>query len=177
MSFDSAFAYLLDNEGILYANNPLDSGGPTKFGITLKAYSHFVGRLVSEDEMKNLVESEAGKFYEEVYWKPLSCDAIAHPGIATAMFDTGVLYGIYNSIEFAQKALNCSGIAIKSDGLMGQKTVDALNVVEPEKFIVYFYQFVVRRIDDVIRKNPKNEAFKKGWIARAEKLLSLKETA
>jgi len=171
--FELAFNHLIQNEGIRYTDNPLDSGGSTKFGITLKYYSIYLNRTVSKEEMKNLTLEQAKKFYLDSYWTPLSCDEIKNVKIKTALFDTSVLYGLHMAVEFAQKAIGCCGFVLKCDGIMGPKTVRALNAVNEKDFIYYFYQFILRRIQEIIRKHPKNECFRKGWTSRAERILNL----
>jgi len=171
--FELAFSHLIKNEGIRYTENPLDSGGSTKFGITLKYYSIYLGRLVSRDELKNLTLEDAKKFYWDSYWIPLRCDDLSSLPIKIALFDMSVLYGIHTAVDFAQKAIGCCGYVLKCDGIMGDKTVTALNAVDEKDFIAFFYQFILRRIQEIIRKYPKNEAFRKGWTARAERVLNL----
>lgn len=177
MILDAALAYLFQNESADYVNDPLDSGGPTKFGITQKAYISFLGRWVTPAEIEALTESDAYVFYKARYWEPLKCDRIADPAVAIALFDTGVLYGVGTAALLAQKALSWCGATLKFDGLIGDKSITAFNLVRREEFIPALHQFVLHRIESVIKLDSKNERFRHGWKNRADRLLTLSTQA
>ena len=171
--FDRAFDYLINNESSRYSNNPMDSGGPTKWGITLRAYTSFVGHMVFPIDIENLTEDQAKSFYFNKYWTPLNCTEITNEAIAVALFDTSVLYGVGTAALLAQEALSGLGNPLKMDGLLGDKSITALNATLPGTFIASFQKLILDRIHQVITLNPKNETFRAGWLNRAERLLTL----
>lgn len=173
VGFDQAIEYLFKNENTIYTNNPRDSGGPTKYGVTLKAYASYLGRQVTPEEMENLTEAEAKSFYFARYWAPLSCPRIVHTSVAIALFDTGVLYGVGTTALLAQEALSACGVPLKFDGHVGDKTIAAFNRVEEDDFLEAFHDLILHRIEQVVALNPKNQDFRKGWITRAKRLLTL----
>lgn len=171
--FDRAFAILIGDEGTKYVNNPADSGGPTKFGITLKAFQNFVDQVVMPDQIENLTVDEAKQFYFETYWKPLSCDRVEQIGNAVCLFDSAVLYGLGTTAMLAQRALSLCGRTIKFDGVFGDRSVSMLNTVPQESFLKAFHDLILKRIDFIIASSPKNEMFRAGWTARADRILTL----
>lgn len=171
--FDQAFAYLLGDEGLIYTNNPLDSGGPTKFGITQNAYQLYLGRIVEMSEIKELSVDLAKKFYHDRYWSVLSCDKISILGTAIAIFDSGVLYGPGTAAILAQKTANACGANLKFDGDLGDKSVEFLNLISQEVFLEEFHKMILMRVNSVISAHPKNEVFRTGWTNRANRLLTL----
>lgn len=172
-AFKEAFAYALLNEGREYTDTPHDAGGPTKMGVTQRAYEAYLKREVSVDEMKSLTIENAMRFYESQYWHPLQCEALTDSAISTALFDTGVLYGVGSAVKLAQKALCLCSLGIRIDGEMGPKTLRALNAVSRDQFLVNFHLFVVQRIDAIITLHPNNQKFRYGWMRRARRLLTL----
>lgn len=171
---DDAFSFLFQNEGgARYVDNPYDSGGPTKYGVTQKAYESYLGRGVTPWVIASLSEIDAKTFYFARYWSPLQCDRVMDPGIAIALFDTGVLYGVGMSAVLAQKALNSLGFHLKVDAVLGDESVTALNAVDRRAFLREFFQFILLRIDTVCKLDPKNERFRRGWRNRADRLLTL----
>jgi lysozyme family protein len=170
--FTKALEYLFQNEGG-YVDDPLDSGGATNMGVTLKFYSLFKQRMVSIQELKDLTPEQAGDFYEAEYWNPIHGDTIIDSAMATAIFDTAVLYGVDTSVEMAQRAIKATGFVLKTDGIMGPLTLAFLNSMDRSIFLRYFYQFIILYIEEIVRANPKNEVFARGWTLRAERLLSL----
>lgn len=173
VGFDQAIEYLFKNENTVYTNNPRDSGGPTKYGVTLRAYASYVGRAVTAEEIQNLSEDDAKKFYFARYWAPLACPRIVHTSVAIALFDTGVLYGVGTSALLAQEALSACGVPLKFDGHIGDKTVAAFNRVNDDEFLEAFHELILQRIEHVVAINPKNLDFRDGWKNRANRLLTL----
>ncbi len=172
--FEDAFKYLIENEGHQFTNDPRDSGGATKYGVTQRAYERWVGHVVLSTDIKDLQIQTAKKFYFDLYWKGVGCDKITSKAVAISIFDTGVLYGTFNSARMAQKAANlCLGISLSMDGLLGQKSLEAINSMDENEFLMKFNMLIMQRIDAVILSSHKNEAYRKGWMRRANRLLTL----
>lgn len=174
-NFEKAFAYLLKDEGMAYVNDPKDSGGPTKFGITQKTYEQYMKRVSTIDEIKNMSTDTAKAIYLDLYWAPLSCSRISHLGLAACLFNSGVLYGVGTASILAQNALNKCGFTLKSGTVFGDKSVEAINTVKPDDFLKAYREQLLSRIETLIAKSPKNERFRKGWTNRANRLLTLSE--
>lgn len=173
MNFDAAFAYLLKDEGMKYTHDPKDPGGPTKFGVTQKAYAAHLGREVPDYEIETLPEESAKEFYRVRYWQSLCCDKIKSEAVAICIFDSSVLYGVGTAARIAQLAVSRCGATVKFDGILGEKTVALINVVREGDFLKSFHTLLIERIDQVIRVNPNEEKFRNGWTNRADRLLAL----
>jgi len=126
-----------------YVDDPDDSGGETKFGITVKvarAYGY-------QGEMVDLTRSFAFEIYVDMYWTAIKGDHLAAISelIAEEVMDTGVNMGINRSGKFLQRALNALNNKdtlyddVVVDGIIGSGTVKALG-----KFMD------TRREDDVV---------------------------
>ena len=108
MTFDKAFAKLIDHEGGL-VNNPADKGGLTKYGISQRAYPHL--------DIASLTLQDVRELYKRDYWDRAQCDRL-HPDVAFQVFDGAVNSGIGNSIRWMQEA---AGVAV--DGIVGPLTL------------------------------------------------------
>jgi lysozyme family protein len=172
-TFDSALAYLLGDEGTKYTDNPADSGGPTKFGVTLAMWGKFTSQPVTADDISNLTLFQVKPFYELVFWQPLGCDKLTDPGICIALFDSGVLYGVPQASLMAQQAANLCGGNLICDSILGEESVAFLNGMTREMFLVALYTILMQRIEKVIANDPKDEVFRKGWTERTDRLLTL----
>lgn len=173
INFDVAFTYLIGNEGRTYTNDPNDFGGPTKFGITKRTYQDFFARMVIDSEIENMSEATAKQIYAALYWGRLRCGDIQNLGIAICIFDSAVLYGNSTSALLAQESLVQCGASIKFDGVLGDKSIESINVVSGAAFINAFNGLVLERIDTVIAAHPSDEKYRTGWTRRANRLLSL----
>ena len=103
MTFDKLVSELIEVEGG-YVNNPDDSGGETRYGIT-KEVARSYGYTGS---MKDLPIKIAKMIYKENYWNVHNLDDIycISPRIAEELFDTGVNMSVYKAAEFFQISLN-----------------------------------------------------------------------
>ena len=168
--FDFAFDYVVGNEGS-YIDDPMDSGGPTKYGVTLKSYSEYLKQDFTPVVIEELTLEQAKGFYLHQYWIPSNCCMMTDFGIATAIFDCSVLYGIGTAAGMAQRAVDT-----KVDNKIGPETVSILNSFNRGIFIGKLIYELMQRIEKVIQINPENEKFRMGWTNRAERLLVLNQT-
>lgn len=111
MNFDHAFELLIAREGN-YSNDPNDPGGETKFGISKRAYPQV--------DIKNLTLEQAKAIYKTDYWDRVLCPNLPDP-LQFQVFDTAVNSGPRQAVVLLQRALGVS-----DDGMVGQKTRDAL---------------------------------------------------
>lgn len=170
--FEFAVKYVLDNEGG-YSNDPNDPGGATNFGITAGDLARWRKKPVTASDVQNMSVVEAENIYRSFYWDPLSCDGVNSKAISTAIFDTGVLYGISTSGKYAQRV--CASLAqpVKIDGVIGPMSLKALNSVDDSKFIHGMYDLIIDHIDALVDANNRLKKFQAGWVNRAKRLLTL----
>ena len=174
--FTDAVRYTIGNEQG-YVNDPVDSGGPTKYGITQQTLSRHRGQSCTVHDVQALNEGEAMAIYFQHYWQPLTLNKVNKRPAAIAIFDTGVLYGTRRSILMAQQALLSSGHITTAnfmmDGHMGLVTARELNACPSRVFLEFFHAEILKRIEQIIIKKPPQKKFQNGWINRTNKLLSI----
>lgn len=148
-SFDDAFDALIGNEGG-YSDNPKDPGGATMWGVTERVAraSGYTG------SMQDLPRDTAKAIAKKLYWDPLHLDAF-DPRVAFQIFDAN--YNGGHPILWAQGA---SGA--KVDGLMGPRTIAAVQAVPPWQFILKWNSLRLRYYTSL----PTWNTFSKGWCRR-----------
>jgi lysozyme family protein len=154
-NFFNCLKIVLKHEGG-YVNHPRDPGGMTNLGITKRVYEAWINRPATEQEMRALVPDTVAPIYLEKYWKPLKADSLQH-GVDLVVFDFGVNAGIHRAAVFAQ-----SIAGVKADGLIGSKSLAAINAIEPYKFILEYEQ---KRLEHY-RSLSTYSVFGKGWESR-----------
>lgn len=170
--FLRAYQYTIEFEKKVFTNDPDDSGGPTKFGITLKTLSEWWGISVPVQLLQAMPEKIAQYIFWEKYWRPLNCERMVYsPALGIGVFDMGVLFGVTTSAKTLQKAITQCGEPLKIDGKIGPKTLDALNSFSESSILLNFHDLFCDRIDDIIAKRPKDEKYRNGWKKRVEMLL------
>lgn len=164
--FIRALEYVLGKEGG-FVDNPNDSGGATKFGVTLKVLQLWRGKSVTVDDVRSLEKAEVFEIYYDRYWLPVGCQEMTQYPVALAVFDATVLFGIGITMLYTQKALSdCGYSGVTIDGHIGPKSIAALNQVDPARFLRVFHTLFTLRISKVVQDNPKNQVFKAGWLNR-----------
>jgi lysozyme family protein len=126
---------ILDEEGATYTDNPADSGGPTKYGVTQAALATWRGHPVTPDDVKWLLMDEAAKICRNRYFVQPGFDKVysLSPDIAAKLTDAGYNCGTGTVSKFLQRALNVFNQGGKLyadvvvDGSIGAGTICALN--------------------------------------------------
>lgn len=171
MRFDKAFEYTMPFEGWdAYTNDPDDKGGATKYGITVRTLTAIRFDVdgdgdVTENDVKSLTYSQAKDILKRKYWDMIQADSIESERIAIKLFDCAVNMGPARATRIAQEALNDLRYGLVVDGLMGPKTLSALNGSDED----VFFLFLVSRLEQFyVGLNQRK--FLKGWLRRARTL-------
>lgn len=139
------------------------TGWHTNAGITYQAWAHVFNRD-HDDRFLTMNSEDWFKVFKGSYWDGVKADKIAD--VTTAIFITEIAWGSgpLQAIKTAQKCVNQLGVEISVDGVMGPKTIAAINSLDPKKFLNQL--FVEReRFFRAISKG-KNAVFLKGWLNR-----------
>ncbi len=173
-AFDEALKHTLGIEGD-FSDDPSDSGGATKWGIT-EAVARAFGY---SGPMQNLSASLAKSIYRQNYWDLLRLDPVAElsEGVATEMFDTAVNCGTGFAGKTLQRSLTVFNRNEKDypdlvvDGLVGQMTITALRAFLDKRglngetvLLRALNSLQGARYINLAEKRPKDERFVYGWF-------------
>lgn len=167
MDFDTAFIYLLENEGVVFTQTKYDRGGPTKYGITIPFLTDYLGKQATIEDIENLTEDIAKSAYKKVLWDSLSLGRIPYP-IAVTLFDTSANKSKTWAVAMAQSIVQTS-----PDGVMGEKTIEALSSTDPSEFIYLYIRALLSSYIELCLHAPSQLIFLKGWANRACRLFLL----
>ena len=161
--FERAFKYTITNEGV-YANDPSDSGGETKYGISKRSYPNL--------DIKHLTLEQARKIYFCDYWLKGKFEQITDEDIATQLFDLSVNLGTKAMTIILQRALRSVGINVIEDGLFGSQTLSGLNNANPKILLPAIKSEAAGYYRLIAAKNPQQQKFLKGWLNRTYKQIN-----
>ena len=128
---DRTINKIIDVEGEKFTDDPLDSGGPTKWGVT-----EFTAREWGyTGRMQDLPRSAAYEIYAAEYWDKIRGDKLVlfSPEVAEEVADTAVNCGPDKATMFLQRSLNVLNNRQKRypdiavDGDLGPATLRTLN--------------------------------------------------
>lgn len=158
-----------------YVNHPADSGGPTKYGITIKTLTEWrdVSSIIIAD-FKELTKAEASEIYASRYYDTPDIDLLPEEFREHA-FDMAVNFGPDRAVKIIQSVLTntCAG-PIEVDGIIGPLTIRAAEIALKTLGDALLNDIVDKRIGFyhyIVRKRPSQAVFLKGWLKRAEEFL------
>jgi len=118
-SFAPIMSFVKQQEGG-FVDNPNDPGGATKYGVTLDAYSAFMRRKLTVEDIKNLSWENAQAFYASQYFHAMRCQELPR-GLDLMVADMGIHAGCHASGVCLQLALGMT--ADEVDGWIGRDTL------------------------------------------------------
>jgi len=137
-------------------------------------------------DIRNLTPADARVLYHRCFWQTIGADRLPRP-LGEAVFDQAVNGGLIAARKLLQRALNlCLMEATKAkasappplavDGGIGAETLAAVSWVlrypaQGMPTLIAAYRDAVRdRYRAIARRNPSQQRFLRGWLARAERL-------
>lgn len=147
-NFEQCFQWLMVDEGTKYTNDAADSGGPTRFGITLKDYRLYINSNGTANDVANMTMGQAKDIYKGKYWDAIKADDLPS-GVDNACFNYGVLAGV------GRPRANIKNFAGITDV---HKKIDAM-CDEMKTFL-----------NNLATRRPKDEKFRRGWNLRVDRL-------
>lgn len=139
-----------------FANHPQDPGGATMKGVTLATFRQVFGASKTVNDLKNITDEQWHTIYKKFYWDRWKADQIVSQSIANILTDWVWASGSHG-ITKVQELLG-----VKVDGIVGEKTLAALNSKDPHSF---FSRIFARR-KQFIESLKTYPTFGKGWMRR-----------
>ncbi|NWO18818.1 glycosyl hydrolase 108 family protein [Leptotrichia sp. oral taxon 223] len=161
--FERIFDYLLRVEGG-YSDDKHDKGGKTKYGIIEEEARDFGYK----GDMQDLTIDFAKNIYLKKYYLGNKLDKVVNDKVALSICDWAVNSG-RNGTKNAQIAINqLTNANLDVDGIIGNKTLEALNSVDPEKFLEVYHNLQRIYYKGLVEADNTQEKFFLGWMNRIE---------
>lgn len=183
------FPFILKWEGG-FVNDPADSGGATNMGVTLATYEAYCRKKgypkPTVERLKNITREQVFDIFKTMFWDKWHADEINDQRVANMLVDWIWASGI-RGITNPQRVLG-----VKSDGIVGNKTITAVNFAEPgdlfqalwncrKQFLLNITNASVAAYTKRIGRTPTEsellkhtkKRFINGWLNRLEKIKEL----
>lgn len=148
--------------------DPDDLGGATNKGITIGTFTEYRKKkgmkAPTVSELKRISNREWTDILKTMYWDRFKADDIESQSVANICVDWLWMSGI-NAIKRTQKVLG-----VKRDGIVGPKTLSAINSVSPLPLFGMIKGERKRYYEEICRKRPANKKFLRGWMNRLDDL-------
>ena len=165
LTFDEAFSKVIKLEGGFKVHKNPGEEDVTYAGIYRKSFPSWKGWEYIDRGEEPPIEL-VKQFYYENFYKPF--EKVESDKIKAVLFETAVNIGIKQTVKLAQKVLG-----VKVDGILGPKTLKAINSVDEKEFLKDFTIARIAFYTALTNKNPRRYAiFLRGWINRTLEVLS-----
>lgn len=146
-----------------------DRGGMTYAGIARRFHPDWPGWShidAGSEPPAELVRS----FYRERFWERIRGDEITSQAIAETIYDFAVNAGVKTASILAQVvASKITGETLTPDGVIGPKTIAALNSCDERLFVALYTIAKIARYCEIVRRDRSQAKFLLGWVSRAIK--------
>lgn len=147
-----------------YANDPDDLGGPTMCGVTLATYTEYCRKKgyprPTVLRLKAISYTDWLAILKTMFWDRWQADLINNASVAVMLVDFVWGSGKYG-ITVPQKA-----VGVTADGIVGQKTLAAINSRNPKELFDLLKKERIAYIDRICKARPTNVKYKNGWLNR-----------
>ena len=154
-----------------FANDPADRGGATNKGVTIATFEAYCKAKSlprpSVERLKRMTDAEWIDILKTMFWDRWQADKIKSQKLANILVDWVWGSGVYG-IKIPQRILG-----VKQDGIVGDETLKALNVQEPDKLFQVIYEARKKYLNDITISRPANKRFLKGWLNRLDDIRRL----
>jgi len=163
--FNKYFKTLMAHEGG-FVNDPVDKGGATKYGITLKTwiskgYDKTGDKKIDINDLRIITIEDAEKIAKEIYWDSINGDQINNQSIAEFLFDWGYNSGVSTASKKLQSILD-----LNTDGQIGPKTLAKLNSSDQKQVFDKLVASRLAFVESIVKNNPSQVKYLRGWKNR-----------
>ena len=161
--------YILKWEGG-FVDHKADKGGATNMGVTIgtwrqNGYDKDGDGDIDVIDLKLLTKQDViNRILKPHYWDRWKADQIVSQPIANILVDWVWGSGKWGII-IPQRLLG-----VEADGVAGQQTITAVNKQSPADLFARIKTARLTFLNDVVKNNPSQRVFLKGWINRLNDL-------
>lgn len=169
-NFDLFFPHVEKWEGG-YGDYKEDPGGCTNRGITIGTWKRFGydkngDGIITCEDVKLITREDAKKIYKKWFWEANGGDLIHNQKLAEIIIDWCVNSGAGIAIVRVQRILNELGANLVTDGIVGSRTILAINQANTKELYKRIWQAREQFYKDITARNPNFKIFLQGWLNR-----------
>jgi len=147
-----------------FVNDPTDKGGATNMGITIGAWRQIGYDKDGDGDIDvqdiRLLDEHDFAAVLKIYWNKWQANRLINQSVANLLVDWVYTSGKWG-IVIPQRILK-----IEPDGIVGNQTIIAVNLVDQKKFFDAVFEARKKFFNDIVKNNPSQKKFIKGWLNR-----------
>jgi len=147
-----------------FVNDPTDKGGATNMGITIGTWRQIGYDKDGDGDIDvvdiRLLDERDFSAVLKIYWNKWHANRLINQSVANLLVDWVYTSGKWG-IVIPQRILK-----IEPDGIVGNQTIIAVNLVDQKKFFDAVFEARKKFFNDIVKNNPSQKRFIKGWLNR-----------
>ncbi|MBQ9452362.1 MAG: hypothetical protein IJU65_03595 [Desulfovibrio sp.] len=184
-NFDVAQKFTQKWEGSL-SDDAADKGGLTKYGVSIAFLTDFARDItnqkflrdlgvplpVTRDTIRHLDIAQACAIFRREFWDSLHLDDLPVQ-MGALLYDAAVNSGRSRSVKLAQRGYNACvghGLPLAVDGKLGPLSCAALKANNTKTVRQSIITVRENFYKEIVRSNPSQDVFLKGWLNRCKDL-------
>lgn len=166
--FEPVFERMIRDEGGYRLHTvPGDRGGMTYAGIARNFNPSWPGWEYL-DRGETPPTPMVRDYYHKNYWLPIQGDQLTRQAVASSLFNFAVNSSAPGNPKLAVKLAQIV-VGVTPDGVLGPKTVAALNACNEEWFVLRYALAKIARYAEICNKDRSQSKFLLGWVNRTLK--------
>lgn len=149
-----------------FVNDPKDKGGATNMGITIGTWKQIGYDKDGDGDIDvqdiRLLDERDFSCVLKIYWNRWQANRIINQSIANLLVDWVFTSGKWG-IVIPQRI-----IGVNDDGKVGPMTLKALNSKNEKELFENLFEARKKFFKDIVKNNPSQKRFLKGWLNRLE---------
>jgi len=147
-----------------FVNDPTDNGGATNMGITIGTWRQIGYDKDGDGDIDvidiRLLDERDFSAVLKIYWNKWQANRLINQSVANLLVDWVYTSGKWG-IVIPQRILK-----IEPDGIVGNQTILAVNLADQKKFFDAVFEARKKFFNDIVKNNPSQKKFIKGWLNR-----------
>jgi lysozyme family protein len=163
--FEPAVRLVLQHEGG-WVDDPLDPGGATNYGISLRFYKQSIDPSATPETIHNLTVQDASNIYLKCWWNQYHYGNINAQLVADKVLDMSVLTGPFRIGKATQEAINIvnGNNNLATDGNLGPLSFAAMNAADPTRLLAAIIQQMTDFFESLTSPIARQDM--QGWLNR-----------
>jgi lysozyme family protein len=171
--FVDAYNFMMDNEDYPRQYKTVPDAPPGAFAISGINSASFPTQFNTINAIPQAQRGPAiQNFYQTIFWNTW-LDQLTSVELAKRVFDSAVNMSTHTSVTMLQTAINSIvPNAVTVDGGWGHETLTHANSIPatgPINIVDAFRGVRTQHYKDIVAKNPADQKYLNGWLARASK--------
>jgi len=165
-NFEAAFERALIAEGGYKLHTVAgDRGGMTYAGIARRMNPQWPGWALI-DRGETPPAALVRDFYRAGWWSPIRGDEILNQAVAYTLYSFATNSSAYGAPKTAVKLAQIV-VGTTPDGIVGPKTVAAINAMDSELFLAKYALARIARYTEIVNRDRSQLKFLLGWLNRS----------